>query len=117
MSAHPFTITDELINDTLCTALEGGITYWAQSAEPTTWPEGVEYASDVLTHGADLVIVVGEDDDHPEYRLTKAKFVKAIREYCKEFKTTPAGMEDDPVDAGAADWIVQVALFGEAVYA
>jgi hypothetical protein len=112
---HPFTITDELINDTLCTALEGGITYWAESATPTTWPEGCEYASDVLTHGADLAIVDGEEQ--ATYFLTRAKFVKGIREYCKQFKTTPARMEDDPVDTGAADWIVQVALFGEAVYA
>jgi hypothetical protein len=117
MSTHPFTITDQLIDDTLCTALEGGITYWAQSAEPTTWPEGCKYASDALTRGADLTIVDGSDDDRPSYTLTRAGMVKGIREYCKQFKTTPAGMDDDPVDAGAADWIVQVALFGEAVYA
>lgn len=115
MSAHPFTITDQLIDDTLCTALEGGITYWADSAVPTTWPEGCEYASDVLTRGADLIIV--DENERTSHTLTRANFVKGIREYCKQFKTTPARMEDDPVDAGAADWIVQVALFGEAVYA
>lgn len=112
---HPFTITDQLIDDTLCTAFEGGITYWAASATPTTWPEGCEYASDALTRGADVAIV--DSEEQKTYFLTRARMTKGIREYCKLYKTTPAALDDDPVDASGADVIVQLALFGEVVYA
>ena len=113
MPTHPFTITDQLIDDTLCTALEGGINYWATSAEPETWPEGVQYASDAVTKGATVVIT---DDDGATHRLDKAAMVRGIRAYCKAAHTTPAGIDDDPVDACGADAIVQYALFGEVVY-
>ena len=115
--SHPFTITDQLIDDTLCTALEGGINYWADSATPDAWPEGVTYASDAVTKGAALVIAVNEDDDNPGVHLDRAAMVRGIRRYCKEFHTTPANLDDDPVDASGADAIVQYAVFGELVYA
>ena len=114
MPTHPFAISDQLIDDTLCTALEGGITSWADSATPDVWPEGVKYASDAVTKGATLVIV---DDEGNSYRLDRAAMVRGIRRYCKEFHTTPAGIDDDPVDASGADAIVQYAVFGELVYA
>ena len=113
--SNPFVITDQLVDDTLCTALEGGITYWAASATPDKWPEGCEYASDALTKGAAVVIVESEED--ATHVLTLAKMKKGIRAYCKAAHTTPAELEDDPVDAGGADAIVQYALFGEVVYA
>lgn len=120
---HPFAITDELVNDTLCTALEGGITYWATNAEPTTWPEGCEYASDVLTKGASVTItidpeLIGDDaNDQGTYTLNLAAMKRAIRWFCKARKITPAQLEDDCADAADADAIVQYALFGEVVFA
>ena len=112
--AHPFTVSDQFIDDTLCTALEGGINYWARSAVSTTMPDGAEYTSDCLSRGADVVIT---DDEGAQHTLTKAAFVKATRAFCKARKTTPARLEDEVPDAADADAIVQLALFGEVVYA
>lgn len=123
--SHPFKITDQLIDDTLTTALEGGITYWAANATPSHWPEAeskmfpgeAPYASEVLTLGADLLVTLHREFDDPEvYRLTKAKMTKGIREFCKLRGITPARLEDDAADASDADAIVQLALFGEIVY-
>jgi hypothetical protein len=127
MSTNPFAISDQLIDDTLVTALEGGITYWAISAEPTFWPEGKSkmfpdhdpWASEVLTMGADLLIKVDPDLDDSEknpYRLTKAAMVKGIRKYCEMRHITPAAIDNDPVDAEGADVIVQLAIFGEVLF-
>ncbi len=124
---HPFVITDELIDDTLTTALEGGINYWAANATPDHWPDvestlfpgEAPWASEVLTKGADLLITLHRELGEPEpqvERLTKAKMIKGIRAFCTRRKITPSALEDDPVDAEGADCIVQLALFGEIVY-
>src|SRR5215510_15369657 len=104
---HPFTVTDQLIDDTLCTALEGGINYWATSAEPLVWPEGNSrmipehslWASEVVSMGATLLVTLDPevaDDDRPVYVLTRAMMVSGIRRFCKLRKITPAYLEDDP---------------------
>jgi len=127
---HPFKITDELVDDTLCTALEGGITYWAVGAEqrsgpanPTSkmFPGEPAYASELLTMGGSLDIIVDEslvDDDvvkeHNLLTLTAMK--RGIRKYCEIRKTTPAKILDDPLDAGEADVVVQLALFGDIIF-
>lgn len=124
---HPFHISDQLIDDTLCTALEGGINYWAIGAEPMVWPSAESkmfpgespYASEVVSMGATLLITLDPelaDEGRPVYLLTAAMMKKGIREYCKLRKCTPAALDDDPVDASGADVIVQLALFGEVVY-
>lgn len=127
MTRIPFFISDQLIDDTLCTALEGGINYWAVDATPLVWPEAeskmfpgeTPYASEVVSMGASLLITLDPevaDEDRPVYVLTAAMMRKGIRAYCKLAHTTPARIDDDPVDASGADVIVQLALFGEVVY-
>lgn len=110
---HPFSVTDQFIDDTLCTALEGGINYWARSAVSSAMPDDAEWTSDALSRGSDIDIV---DDDGEHHTLTKAAFIKATRAFCKARKTTPARLEDDVPDAADADAIVQIALFGEVIY-
>src|SRR5215467_15017265 len=112
---HPFSITDQLVDDTLCTALEGGINYWATSARPTHWPDGNSkafpgekpFASEVLTMGSRLIIsldpdLVG-DGIEPRYTLTLALMKKGIRKFCEMRGITPARLEDDVADASDAD--------------
>jgi len=125
MTRHPYAITNKLVDDTLTTALEGGITYWAASAIPDHWPDGGSkmfpsqspYASEVLTMGADLLITIHREfEDTRVYRLTLAKMKKGIKAWCGIRGITPARLEDDVADAADADCIVQLALFGEVVY-
>jgi hypothetical protein len=125
---NPFKISDQLVDDTLCTALEGGITYWAAKADPVAWPEGAEsrmfpgepaWASELLSRGVDIVIELHPDWNEARgerHTLTLAKFKKGIRKLCELRKVTPAALEDDPLDADGADVAVQLALFGEVVY-
>lgn len=127
--AHPFKITDQLVDDTLCTALEGGITYWAIGARVPVWPAGNSkmfpddkpYASEVLTMGASVIIDVDEslvDDDvvKAHHTLTLAAFKRGLRKYCELRKVTPAAIEDDPLDAGEADVVVQLAIFDDIIF-
>lgn len=120
MSENPFTITDQFVSDTLVTALEGGINYWATGADIVgAWPDGAEYVSDVLTRGRDIRITLDPEvaeDDKPAETLTLAKFKKGVRKFCEMRGVTPKRLEDDVPDAADADCIVQLALFGKIVF-
>lgn len=130
---HPFTITDQMVDDTLTTALEGGITYWATGAKILgEWPTGDSryategcpsdlYLSEVLTKGSTILIEVDEelvdgDKVHLHNPLDLRRMKRGIRKYCEMRHITPSAIDDDPVDAEGADVIVQLALFGEVIF-
>lgn len=112
-------ISKEDIDDIMSAALEGGITYWADSAE--VGPEGFlgEYASENISRGGILIIHDAEDD--VEHTLTLDKLIGGIKLFISN-GLAPNGMvwageiDTCQVDGEAADAIVQLALFGEVVY-
>lgn len=99
------------VDDLLCTAFEGG-SEWIDTVIVTTYPEGAEYASDVISRGGYCTIMT-EDYDH--YTLTLTKFINGIRLHCENRPTSVSALEEDH-DAADADCILQYALFGEVVY-
>lgn len=129
--SHPFVIRNSLVDDTLCTALEGGINYWAIKAEPNRklapdaqskmFPDESPFTSEVLTMGYDVIItldpdVVDNDELRPRHKLTLEMMKRGIRMYCAANHTTPLALEDDPLDASGADNVVQYALFGKLIF-
>lgn len=112
-------ISDEDIDDIVCTALEGGITYWCREARVVGDYLG-EYASEQISRGGELILVDGESDD--EYTLTKQKLLNGIRlaisnHYYEDYKWWNSnGIETYNVDADVADVIIQLALFEDIIY-
>ena len=109
-------INDETIDDIMATALEGGITYWANKAEPVGGLLG-EYGSDQISRGGTLHIYDAEED--ASYELTLDKFLTGLSLYLAH--SYDEVVYDGWVDAGnidaiGADRIVQYALFGEVIY-
>ena len=111
-------LTDEDIDDIVCTALEGGITYWCSSAEVVGGKYLGEYASDQISRGGSLRLYDAEEDK--SYELTKYKFVTGFALACRDGYLDEAfdgdGFDTGEIDAELADVIVQYALFGEVVY-
>lgn len=112
-------VTQEDIDDIMCSALEGGITYWCYKAKVVGDYLG-EYASEQISRGGVLKLYDSEDDE--VYELTLDKLLKGIEiaardNYYSEYEWIN-GSEIDccQVDAEVADCIVQCALFGEVVY-
>lgn len=111
------TITQQDIDDLMCTALEGGINYWCREAKVVGEFLG-EYGSEQISRGGSLLLRDAETDER--WELTLEKFLKGIELYIKEngrvmvedFKL----MDYGELDAGDADCIVQYALFGTLVY-
>lgn len=118
----PYAITDEMVDDILCTAMEGGSDYWTEyvtviGTVPETVTSGMfpgepPYASECLTRGFDLKWV---DDEGTAHTLTLAKMRRGIRKAAEHFGQTPLAFYEDH-DATGADVAVQFALLGEIVY-
>lgn len=111
------TISQQDIDNLMCTALEGGINYWCREAKVVGEFLG-EYGSEQISRGGSLLLRDAETDER--WELTLEKFLKGIELYIKEngrvmiedFKL----MDYGELDAGDADCIVQYALFGKLVY-
>ncbi len=109
-------ITQEMIDDFLCAAFEGGITYWCNKIEVgggSPYPEGATYGSECLSRGRHIRIWDGEDEIW--YDLTLNNFLKAIAEEAQAQHQSIEEMYENH-DATIADNIVQRALFGKLVY-
>ena len=115
-------ITQQQVDDLLCAAFEGGITYWCSSADVKgEWPEGATYAHETLTRGATILLTDSEsvyesgDGEPVIVALTLDNFLSGISqaaEHCG--RSVDQFLEDH--DADSADWAVQYAVFGELVY-
>ena len=112
-------VTAEDIDDIMCAALEGGITYWCNKAKVTGAYLG-DYASEQISRGGTLLLFDAEDGE--VYELTCEKLLKGIKlayeqQYFVEYEWCN-GKELDccNVDAEVADCIVQLALFDDVIY-
>ena len=116
-------ISDELIENILCSAFEGGITYWANNVschdnkdmkEVGGWKH--EYLTRTKKKDAKLIIhtICGG-----EVAITKKSIIDALQKMdTPEYKYTKAlgRILSETYDADDADIVVQTACFGEVVY-
>lgn len=115
-------LTEEDVDDIMVSALEGGITYWADKAVVVGDYLG-EYASEQISRGGTLRIHTEEPFDEADtewYELDIEKFKKGVSLWLANGGASCIeGGELDVcmVDALAADSIIQYALFGEVIYA
>lgn len=112
-------VTQQDIDDIMCSALEGGITYWCWKAEVIGDYLG-EYASEQISRGGKLKLYDSEEDE--KYWLDRDKLLKGIKmayegNYYADYGWCD-GMTLDTcqVDAEVADCIVQLALFDDVIY-
>lgn len=108
-------LLDKDLDDIMCTALEGGISYWVASALPKdTDYKGKDYAHEVISAGGILVI---KEDTGEEYELDREKLLKGIELYLDYAGyDTKDKINTGDIDADGADCIIQFALFGEITY-
>lgn len=107
-----FKLTDEDIDDIMSDALDSGIGYWCGRAKVNGEYLG-EYASDQISRGGTLTLYDLEDDEE-SWVLDLDKFLAGYKMAIEQGYFS--GDLDDDYDAGTADVIVQLALFGEVVY-
>ena len=109
-------VCDKDIDDIMCGALEGGITYWCSRAEVVGEYLG-EYASEQISRGGELRLYDCESDK--VYTLTLDKFLRGLTMYirsCYGCVVENGCLEPGAIDAEGADCIIQYALFGDVIY-
>lgn len=112
-------LTEEDIDDIMCSALEGGITYWCRKAEVAGEYLG-EWGHEQIARGGTLVLCDAESSD--KWELTLDKFLAGVKMWLESGGTrclTDLGdgrIDTCNVDGYEADSIVQYALFGELVF-
>lgn len=120
-------VTTEDIDDIMVSALEGGITYWANRAKVPEEKRVAEWGHEQIARDGELHIHVVEpfdQDDTEWYILTKEKFMEGLKRWLEvpgtELIPLPhgerLGVDTSQIDGAAADEIIQYALFGEVVY-
>lgn len=111
------TITQQDIDDIVCSALEGGSTHWCSGVDVVGEYLG-EYASDQISRGGTLIFHVLEGDK--DVKLTLTKFLEGLQAYiaseCKYDLITKGAIDTYKVHADDADGVIQYALFGDIIY-
>lgn len=103
-------VTNQMVDDILATALEGGSNYWIERIEPSYIPDGVVFISEVLTRGAHIKVF---EHAHIAYKaLTEAAMKYGIVWAAKHYDLS---LEDfyEQHDAEMADVALQYALYGQ----
>jgi hypothetical protein len=119
-------LSKEDIDDIMCGALEGGITYWCDEAKVVGDHLG-EYASEQISRDGKLLLHLTEPfdkEDTETYELDLEKFKKGVELWVKEpvgcncLEQIDGKLRFDTCNADAivCDAIIQYALFGEIVF-
>lgn len=103
---------NQMVNDILCAAFEGGSTYWAGEVSYKSNPKNFTgYASDSLSAG--VILNIKYEDGLAE--LTYDKMLKGIKAEAERRGLTVKRFYEEH-DAVYADGALQMALFDELVY-
>lgn len=119
IATHPIFVTIEDIDDIMTSALEGGITYWADDAEVNEDKRVSDWAHEQIARGGMLLIHDSYDDKTHE--LTLEKFLTGFKRWVElgldHWNAITGGTVDCcHIDGPCADNIIQLALFGEVIY-
>ena len=117
-------ISDEMIEDILCSAFEGGITYWANNVSCKDNNDmkkvgGWKHEYLTKTKKKDAVMFIHDTYDGDKHPITKKSIINALQKMdTPEYKYTKAlkRILDGQWDADDADIVVQTACFGQVVF-
>lgn len=119
VATHPIFITTEDIDDIMTSALEGGITYWADDADVPEDKRVADWGHEQIARSGVLIIHDFVEDE--TYELTLEKFLTGFKLWAElgldHYNAITGGTVDCcQIDSSCADSIVQLALFGEVIY-
>lgn len=117
---RPVEITEERFEDLLCNALEGGVSYWADTytsiLPPQEGDENIEFPHLAFNHPNYRIRVSDREDNGQSYTLNLEALKKGFEIWAKDcpYHFNNFLTEDD--DAITADTFFQCCVFGEVIY-
>ena len=115
-------ISDELIEDVLCCAFEGGITYWANNVSCKDNDDmkkvgGWKHEYLTKTKKKDAVMYIHDTESEEKYPITKKSIIDALQKMDNlKYTKTLDNILGEVYDADDADVFVQIACFGQVIY-
>ena len=117
-------ISDKMIEDILCSAFEGGITYWAENISCKDNDDmkkvgGWKHEYLTKTKLKDAIMYIHDIETGERYPITKKSIIDALQKMDNpEYKYTKAlkRILDGQWDADDADIVVQTACFGQVFF-
>ena len=115
-------LTTEDIDDIMVAALEGGCNYWCSEAEVVEERRCADWGHEQIVRGGALIFHDIEDYDE-KWELDLEKFLKGFKLWVEQGLDEYGAVQKDgtvdccQIDAACADEIVQLALFGEIMFA
>ena len=103
-------------------ALEGGINYWCSEAEVVEDRRCADWGHEQIARGGALVLHDIEDDSE-KWELDLERFLNGFKLWVEQGLDEYGAVKKDgtvdcgEIDAACADEIVQLALFGEIMFA
>jgi hypothetical protein len=116
--------TDELVNDLLITALEGGANYWlagieyhnVQKRDGNKDPRYAQLNKNLDGHLIITISEEGDDNDGTKHKLTFEGFKKGIELMHDKYPRHYGDFISEDFDAVTADVALQCAVLGEVIY-
>lgn len=119
------TVPEDVIDNLLVSAFEGGSNYWVTEARRGRKPtrKGAEWVSEWPIHGGSFIIVDGEDDGK-EYEIGSKELKKGLEamsewkegEGAHHFQHIVGGNDAGQIDADTGDAFLQACCFGKLIY-
>ena len=114
-------ISDELIEDILCSAFEGGITYWANNIscednEDMKKVGGWKHEYLTKTKKKDAVMYIHDAETGEKYPMTKKSIIDALQKLDTKYPEILDRILNEQYDADDADIALQMACFGKIVF-
>lgn len=110
-------LNQDVVDDLMVTALEGGINYWCGRAYcmDEKWKEDCKWLSQALSRGYSLWLVDAEDESE-EWELTLDKFKKGIEMWIENECGGYWSGDPGEIDGDAIDLIIQYAVMGRIIF-
>lgn len=118
-----FEITDQMIEDQIVTALEGGSNYWYYLPDLSMLPNkdknvpvATRIADAVLNHGIEIPVYDNEDETELLGMLSKKSIKKGLEIMSKDYNSHFMDIIEETGDADTGDVFFQHAVMGEIVF-
>jgi len=113
------TISQERLEDLLCTAFEGGVNYWAGTRIKGRPAQDCRYVHQIPARGGTLELFDDLGEGWPEQHdpfLNRGALQRGLKVMSEKYPRHFADFLQEQEDATTADVFVQCAVFGEIVF-
>lgn len=106
-----FDVDDQLIEDLLVCAFEGGSNYWVESIEVDPGTQ-----CDFYKRAFETYLKVIPIDENQKYILNKLSLKKGLELMAKQYPKHFMDLVSENFDADTGDIFLQLCLFGDVIY-